>query len=31
MGGLASGMYILLKNDEVRYTKDNETRPPNRI
>jgi len=28
--GLASGMYILLKNDEIRYTKTNETKPPNR-
>ncbi len=28
---LAGGMYILLKDDEVRYTKENETRPPNRI
>lgn len=29
--GLASGMYILLKEDEIRYTKENETKPPNRI
>ncbi|WP_415398294.1 tyrosine-type recombinase/integrase [Sulfurimonas sp. CS5] len=27
----ASGMYILLKEDEARYTTENETRPPNRI
>ncbi|NOQ30485.1 MAG: tyrosine-type recombinase/integrase [Helicobacteraceae bacterium] len=28
---LAGGMYILLTEDEIRYTKDNETKPPNRI
>ncbi|QOY51367.1 tyrosine-type recombinase/integrase [Candidatus Sulfurimonas baltica] len=28
--GTARGMYILLTKDEIRYTKDNETRPPNR-
>ncbi|MCX6076357.1 MAG: tyrosine-type recombinase/integrase [Campylobacterales bacterium] len=28
--GTASGMYILLTKDEIRYTKDNETKPPNR-
>ena len=28
--GTASGMYILLSKDEVRYTKNNETKPPNR-
>ncbi len=28
--GTASGMYILLTPDEVRYTKNNETKPPNR-
>jgi len=28
--GSASGMYILVKNDEIRYTKTNETKPPNR-
>ncbi|WP_151900542.1 tyrosine-type recombinase/integrase [Sulfurimonas hydrogeniphila] len=27
----ASGMYILLYDDEIRFTKDNETKPPNRI
>jgi len=26
----ASGMYILLNNDEIKYTKNNETKPPNR-
>ncbi|WP_373002006.1 tyrosine-type recombinase/integrase [Sulfurimonas sp.] len=26
----ASGMYILISNDEIRYTKENETKPPNR-
>lgn len=26
----ASGMYILLESHEIRYTKDNETKPPNR-
>ena len=29
--GSASGMYILLISDEIRYTKNKETRPPNRI
>ena len=29
--GTASGMYILLKEDEIRFTKDGETRAPNRI
>ncbi len=29
--GTASGMYLLLKDDEVRYTDKNETKPPNRI
>ncbi len=29
--GSASGMYILLKDNEIRYTKENETKPPNRI
>jgi len=29
--GSASGMYILLKASEIRYSKDNETKPPNRI
>ncbi len=29
--GTASGMYILLNKEEIKYTKDNETRPPNRI
>jgi integrase len=29
--GSASGMYILLMDDEIRYTKNNETKPPNRI
>ena len=28
--GTASGMYILLSKDEIRYTKENETKPPNR-
>jgi len=28
--GTASGMYILITPDEERYTKNNETRPPNR-
>ena len=28
--GTASGMYILIQDDEIRYTKDNETKPPNR-
>ena len=28
--GTASGMYILVQDDEIRYTKNNETRPPNR-
>lgn len=27
---MASGMYILIKNDEIKYTKENETKPPNR-
>jgi site-specific recombinase XerD len=27
---LAAGMYILLKPDEIKYTKDDETKPPNR-
>lgn len=26
----ASGMYILISNDEIKYTKDNETKAPNR-
>ena len=26
----ASGMYILISNDEIKYTKDNETKTPNR-
>jgi len=26
----ASGMYILLNSNEVKYTKNNETKPPNR-
>ena len=26
----ASGMYILLEDDEIKYTKDGETKPPNR-
>lgn len=29
--GSATGMYILLSDDEVKYTKNNETKPPNRI
>ncbi|MCX6076355.1 MAG: tyrosine-type recombinase/integrase [Campylobacterales bacterium] len=29
--GTASGMYILLSDEEIKYTKDNETKPPNRI
>ena len=29
--GTAGGMYIVLTEDEVRYTKTGETRPPNRI
>jgi len=29
--GSASGMYILLHANEIRYTKDDETKPPNRI
>lgn len=29
--GTASGMYILLREDEIRFTKDGETRAPNRI
>jgi len=28
--GAASGMYILIQNDEIRYTKEDETKPPNR-
>ena len=28
--GTASGMYILITSDEERYTKNDETRPPNR-
>jgi len=28
--GTASGMYLLLASDEERYTKTNETKPPNR-
>lgn len=28
--GTASGMYILLADDEEKYTKSNETKPPNR-
>ena len=28
--GMASGMYILIQDDEIRYTKDDETKPPNR-
>lgn len=28
--GTASGMYILLESDEDKYTKNNETKPPNR-
>ena len=28
--GTASGMYILLASDEEKYTKQNETKPPNR-
>lgn len=28
--GTASGMYILLNDSEIRYTKDDETKPPNR-
>jgi len=27
---MASGMYILLNKDEIKYTKSNETKPPNR-
>lgn len=26
----ASGMYILISNDEIKYTKEHETKPPNR-
>ena len=29
--GTASGMYILINDDELKFTKDNETKPPNRI
>ena len=29
--GTAGGMYIILTEDEIRYTKTGETRPPNRI
>lgn len=28
--GTASGMYILVNDNEIKYTKDNETKPPNR-
>lgn len=28
--GTAKGMYILLDQDEIKYTKENETKPPNR-
>jgi len=28
--GMASGMYILVKDNEIRYTKEDETKPPNR-
>lgn len=28
--GTAGGMYILITSDEVKYTKENETKPPNR-
>lgn len=28
--GTASGMYILVNDSEIKYTKDNETKPPNR-
>ncbi|MEA2071974.1 MAG: tyrosine-type recombinase/integrase, partial [Campylobacterota bacterium] len=28
--GTASGMYILVQDDEIRYTKNDETKPPNR-
>lgn len=28
--GTASGMYILINDNEIKYTKDNETKPPNR-
>ena len=28
--GTASAMYIVIKEDEIRYTKENETKPPNR-
>ena len=29
--GVASGMYILLNEEEVKFTKEDETKPPNRI
>ena len=29
--GTAGGMYILLDQNEIRYTNTDETRPPNRI
>jgi len=29
--GSSSGMYILLNSNEIKYTKEYETRPPNRI
>jgi len=29
--GTASGMYILINDDELKFTKNNETKPPNRI
>lgn len=28
--GTASGMYILVNDNEIKYTKENETKPPNR-
>ena len=29
--GTASGMYILINDEELKFTKENETKPPNRI